>query len=68
MNMWIKEKSRIGTTIDTMAGKCDYWCTETEDKDGCWSQDWNVRDGFYVIHEGPKHYVYKLRGNIPNLF
>jgi hypothetical protein len=60
---WYTEPERKGTSIGTMDGEAFYWGTEKEDKDGRWSQDWAIRDGFWVIHETPYHYIYKVRGN-----
>ena len=64
MVMWTVEKNKQGTSINTAAGKAYYYCTEREDSQGRWSQDWNIRDGYWVIHSGEKHYVYKIKDTL----
>lgn len=42
------------------AGKlCKYVCTEIENDDGIWNDDYPVSKGYWVIHEGFMHHVYK---------
>ena len=55
------EKEKAHTTIDTIAGKALYFGTEIEDRQERWNQDYNVNQGFWVIHEGAKHHVYRVR-------
>jgi len=47
-------------TIDTVAGRAKFVKTETEDEFGKWYDEYYTRNGYYVIHEGNKHHVYKL--------
>jgi len=47
-------------TIDTVAGVATYVKTEVEDRYGRWNDDYWTRDGYYVIHEGKRHHVYKV--------
>ena len=49
-------------SIQTALGKALYVKTEVEDEIGNWNDRWNVRDGFYVIHNGVEHDVYRLIG------
>jgi len=46
--------------IRTAQGKAKFVKTEKEDKYGRWNDNYAVRDGFFVIHNGNKHHVYKL--------
>lgn len=48
-------------TINTGAGIAEFVKTEKEDKYGRWNDNYWIRDGYWVIHEGKKHHVYKLR-------
>jgi len=48
------------SSIDTVAGKAFFIKTEVEDESGRWHDDYWTRDGYYVIHEGRRHHVYKL--------
>lgn len=48
-------------TIDTVQGTAYFVKTEKEDKSGRWNDDYETRHGYYVIHEGKKHHVYKVR-------
>jgi len=45
--------------IEIMGGTAKFVCTEVEDSKGRWNDNYNVRDGYYVIHETPEHHVYK---------
>ncbi len=47
--------------IDTVAGPAEFVRTETEDSEGRWNDDYNVRDGFYVLHRGREHHIYKVK-------
>jgi hypothetical protein len=47
-------------TIGTIKGVGKYIGTEIEDDRGKWNDNFSVRDGFYVIHVGKKHHIYKL--------
>lgn len=54
--VWKKPKS-----IDTVAGKAFFVKTEVEDESGRWNDDYWTKDGYWVIHRGKEHDVYKLR-------
>jgi hypothetical protein len=54
-----REKS-VAPMIDTVAGKALFIKTEIEDKYGRWNDDYWTREGYYVIHRGKKHHVYKV--------
>ena len=45
-------------TINVIGGKARYIGTEIEDENGNWNDDYNVKDGYYVIHQGNKHHIY----------
>lgn len=47
--------------IDTIAGRAYYVRTEIEDEHGKWYDNYWTRDGYWVIHEGKNHHVYKVR-------
>jgi len=53
--------SDVQKDIQTVQGQARYVRTEVEDKSGRWNDDYATRDGYYVIHEGNKHHVYKVR-------
>jgi len=46
--------------INTIDGEASFVRTEVEDQFGNWNDNYWTRDGFYVIHEGNKHHVYKV--------
>ena len=50
-----------GKSIDTIQGKAYYYVIEIEDKNERWNDNYYVKDGFYVIHSGKFHYVYKTK-------
>jgi len=50
----------VKTYIETANGIASYVCTEIEDENELWNDDYNVRDGYYIIHKGNQHHVYKL--------
>ena len=50
----------VENTINTCQGIAQFIRTEVEDKDGKWNDNYYTRDGYYVIHEGKKHHVYKV--------
>lgn len=52
----------VDTTIDTMHGKAKYVRTEFEDAEGNFYDDYFSSDGYYLIHDGNKHHVYKVGG------
>ena len=51
----------VSPFIDTVDGRAYFYKTEVEDKNGRWYNDYWIRDGFWVIHEGNQHHVYKIR-------
>ena len=55
----IKIKRMVKPVIETVDGLKHYYKTEVEDSDGNWNDNYSVRDGFWVIHEGKYHHVYK---------
>ena len=59
----IKIPEMIDTTIDTVQGVAVYMCTEMEDSNERWNDDYYTSDRYYVIHEGDKHHVYKAGAN-----
>jgi hypothetical protein len=50
----------VQQTISTMDGDAKYVGTETEDAYGRWNDSYKIRDGYYVIHQGTQHHVYKV--------
>lgn len=55
-----KRERGVAPMIDTVAGKALFVRTEKEDKSGRWNDNYYTRDGYWVIHRGKKHYVYKV--------
>jgi len=51
----------IDRIIYTATGDAILHAIEEEDKNGKWNDNYNVRDGFYVIHKNSIHYVYKVK-------
>lgn len=47
-------------TIHVAGAVAKYVTTEVEDKYGRWNQNYYTRDGYWVLHEGIKHHVYKV--------
>lgn len=47
--------------IDTVAGKAKLFKIEIEDDNEKWNDTYLTRDGFWVIHKGKYHFVYKER-------
>ena len=52
--------SGVDPTIGTAAGTAHYIGTEIESPSGRWNDSYQTRDGYWVIHEGHKHHVYKV--------
>jgi hypothetical protein len=48
-------------TINTIQGVAEFVKTEVEDAFGRFDDSHSTRDGFYLLHEGKKHHVYKVR-------
>jgi len=59
----VKISEMKGKTINTISGEALYYCTEIEDKNEKWNDDYSTTQGFYVIHRGDKHHVYRVIGN-----
>jgi hypothetical protein len=57
----LKQIGNVKKTISTAKGPAEYIGTEVEDSNGRWNDNYNVRDGFWVLHEGEKHHVYKSK-------
>jgi hypothetical protein len=55
-----KREKGVAPTIDTVVGKALFVRTEKEDKSGRWNDSYYTRDGYWVIHQGKKHHVYKV--------
>lgn len=47
-------------TINTMIGLAIYICTEFEDENGNFNDDYYTSSGYFLIHQGDKHHVYKV--------
>jgi len=50
--------------IDTIRGKAYFVKTEKENKQGRWNDSYETVAGYFVIHEGTLHHVYKVGGNL----
>ncbi len=63
-NFWLHTSSEsfkeAASYIDTAEGRAKFIKTEVEDKDGKWNDNYQTKDGYYLIHQGDKHHVYKL--------
>lgn len=53
-------ENSIPQTIRTVAGIAYYQCTEVENQEGRWNNNYSTRDGFWVIHRGRFHDVYSV--------
>ena len=49
----------VKTSIQVMSGTAKYVKTEVENKFGKWNDNYYVKDGYYVIHHGNQHHLYK---------
>ena len=49
--------------ISTASGEAYYIGTEIEDKNGNWNDNYYIKDGYWVIHQGDRHHVYKSKKN-----
>jgi len=47
--------------IDVAGGRAKFVRTEVEDSLGRWNDEYQVRDGYWVVHAGNRHHVYFLR-------
>lgn len=48
-------------SIDVMGKTATYLFTEIEDINGKWDDSFNVNQGYYLIHDGKYHHVYKVK-------
>ena len=49
-------------TIQTVQGIADFVRTDIEDKNENWrGMNLTTKDGFYILHEGQEHHIYKVR-------
>jgi len=62
VNEWVMTPE--GKEIDAAGGKASFVKTEIEDEQGKWNDNYYTKDGYYVIHRGKEHDVYKLKENI----
>jgi len=56
-----KKFKNVKPYINTFKGRAYYSHTEVETKHGNWNDRWLMSAGEFVIHEGKKHHVYKIR-------
>ncbi len=49
--------------INTAQGRAYYVTTEVENEYGSWNDSYETVAGYWVIHEGNKHHVYKTNKN-----
>lgn len=47
--------------IDTVKGKAELVNVEIEDRYGNWNQNYSTSRGYYVVHKGDKHFIYKVK-------
>jgi len=52
---------RTHPPIQTVAGPAHYVKTEIADKNGRWNDDYYTKDGYWVVHKGIRHHVYKVK-------
>jgi hypothetical protein len=57
---YFEEYNKGKPTISTANGIARLYTVELEDEMGKWNDRYATKDGFYVLHEGKKHIVYKL--------
>jgi len=55
-----KRESGVSPMINTIVGKALFVRTEKEDESGRWNDNYYTRDGYFVLHRGKKHDVYKV--------
>jgi hypothetical protein len=53
-------KKKVPNSINTIAGKAFFVKTETEDESGRWDDDYETKYGYWVIHRGKQHDIYKV--------
>jgi hypothetical protein len=59
-NKHLKNKQGPTAVIQVAGGNAYFVKTEVEDAKGKWNDNYYVKDGYYVIHQGKRHHVYKL--------
>ena len=52
--------TKVAPTIQTFKGIAYFVTTERENEFGMWDDSWAIRDGFFVIHDGRFHHVYRV--------
>jgi len=50
-------------TIKTANGTAYYVRTEVEGANGKWNDNYFIKDGYWVLHEGKYHHIYKTKEN-----
>ena len=60
-----KELHKPADSIQTSAGEAYFVRTEHENEAGRWKDDYWTRDGYYVIHRGKQHHIYKVKPGKP---
>ena len=62
MGLYTVEKNKMTAkqTIQTVAGNATY-VTTLSDKE-LWAGDYSTKNGYWVIHRGSQHHVYKVHG------
>jgi hypothetical protein len=63
-NKHLQNKQEPENYISVAGGKAHYIKTEVEDSRGKWDDNYFTKDGYYVLHKGKKHHVYKLKEEI----
>lgn len=58
--MFKMENDKLGTSINTMSGKAFYYGSEIEDNNGKFDDSYSTSQGYYLIHSGKYHRIYKL--------
>jgi hypothetical protein len=61
-----KEVYGAEPSIYTVNGKADYVGTEVEDENNRWDDSYLIKNGYWVIHDGKKHHVYKTNPDDEN--
>ncbi len=58
MFSYITEKK--DSHINTVRGKGRYFGTEIENEQEQWDDSYTTKAGFWVIHNGTEHHIYKV--------
>jgi len=56
----LDEGLKVKSEISTVQGRAGFVKTEVEDEQGNWNDSYYTHAGYYVIHEGKRHHVYKV--------